>query len=141
MSVLKASGEKKKTKKNSSSSIATLYRFLIVFSDEYIRFRSKRYHPTTTITAMQPSGELFFYHINENLFFFGTWLTVIFFRHVLATFLRGLNKFTCRPTLMRLVSAPCGNTACTCGTTVDETMPPSGPMACTSCLTRETMAK
>lgn len=81
------------------------------------------------------------HHINENRFFFGTWLTEIFFRHVLATFLRGLNKFTCRPTLMRLVSAPCGNTACTCGTTVDDTMPPSGPMACTSCLTLDTMAK
>ncbi|KAF4523416.1 hypothetical protein B566_EDAN007888 [Ephemera danica] len=53
----------------------------------------------------------------------------------------GLKRFTWRPTLIFLVSAPWGNTACTWGTTLDDTIPPSGPMACTSCRTRETMAK
>jgi len=105
----------------------------------FIFFFSRRDTTTTATEIWSCKGCV--HHINENRFFFGTWLTEIFFRHVLATFLLGLNKFTCRPTLMRLVSAPCGNTACTCGTTVDETMPPSGPMACTSCLTLDTMAK
>ncbi len=35
-----------------------------------------------------------------------------------------LTLFTWSPTLIFLVSAPCGNTACTCGTTVLFTMPP-----------------
>lgn len=81
------------------------------------------------------------YHISEKRFFFGTWLTLIFFNLSDATPLRGLNRFTCRPTLIFFVRAPCGKTACTCGTTVLETMPPSGPMACTSCRMRDTTAK
>lgn len=48
---------------------------------------------------------------------------------------------TCRPTLIFLVSAPCGKTACTCGTTVLDTIPPSGPMAWTSWRMRDTTAK
>ena len=54
---------------------------------------------------------------------------------------RNLDRFTCSPTLIFLVRAPGGKTACTCGTTVDDTIPPSGPMACTSWRTRDTMAK
>lgn len=81
------------------------------------------------------------YQISRNRFFFGTWLTLIFRNFSGATPFRGLNRFTCRPTLIFLVRAPCGNTACTCGTTVLETIPPSGPMACTSWRMRETTAK
>lgn len=77
----------------------------------------------------------------KHLFFFGTWLTVIFRRSSFLTPRRGLNIFTCKPTLIFLVSAPCGNTACTCGTTVLDTIPPSGPIACTSCRMRDTTAK
>lgn len=79
--------------------------------------------------------------MRENLFFFGTWLTDILRSFCGATPLRGLKRFTCRPTLIFLVSAPWGKTACTWGTTVLETIPPSGPMACTSWRTRETTAK
>ena len=80
--------------------------------------------------------------MRENLFFLGTWLTVIFLKSPLAraAFL-GLNMFTWRPTLIFLVRAPWGKTACTCGTTVELTTPPSGPMACTSCLILVMMAK
>lgn len=42
---------------------------------------------------------------------------------------------------MRLVSAPSGNTAWTCGTTVLLRIPPSGPMRLLSCLIRDTTAK
>lgn len=48
---------------------------------------------------------------------------------------------TCRPTLIFLVRAACGKTACTCGTADDDTVPPSGPTAWTSCLMRDTTAK
>uniref|UniRef100_A0A182V3T4 Uncharacterized protein n=1 Tax=Anopheles merus TaxID=30066 RepID=A0A182V3T4_ANOME len=81
------------------------------------------------------------YQINEKRFFFGTWLTLIFRNFSGATPLRGLNRFTCSPTLIFFVSAPCGKTACTCGTTVLDTMPPSGPIACTSWRMREITAK
>ena len=69
------------------------------------------------------------------------WLTVIFFSIPADVPLRGLNKFTCSPTLIFFVRAPCGKTACTCGTTLDDTMPPSGPIACTSWRMRDTTAK
>jgi len=42
-------------------------------------------------------------------------------------------KPTWSPTRIFLVSAFGGNTACTWGTTQDETVPPSGPMPWTSC--------
>lgn len=48
---------------------------------------------------------------------------------------------TCSPTLILLVRAPSGNTACTCGTTVLLRIPPSGPIRLLSCLTRDTTAK
>lgn len=48
---------------------------------------------------------------------------------------------TWRPTRIRLVSAPSGKTACTCGTTVLLSTPPSGPMRLLSCLIRDTTAK
>lgn len=83
----------------------------------------------------------FIYQMSEKRFFFGKWLTLIFFNLSGATPLRGLNKFTCKPTLIFLVRAPCGNTACTWGTTVLDTMPPSGPIACTSWRMREITAK
>lgn len=82
-----------------------------------------------------------FHQISEKRFFFGTWLTLILRNFSGATPLRGLNRFTCKPTLIFLVRAPCGNTACTCGTTVLDTIPPSGPMACTSWRIRDTTAK
>lgn len=86
-------------------------------------------------------SHLLFYHISEKRFFFGTWLTVIF-RNLSAEIpFRGLNRFTCKPTFIFFVSAPCGNTAWTWGTTELETIPPSGPIACTSCRIRETTAK
>ena len=66
----------------------------------------------------------FCYQIKEKRFFFGKWFTVIFLSRPLGTFLRGLNMFTCRPTLIFLVRAPWGNTACTWGTTVLLTTPP-----------------
>ncbi len=57
------------------------------------------------------------YQMRQNRFFFGTWLTVIFLKRPLAMAdLRGRNMFTWRPTLIFLVSAPCGNIACTCNT-------------------------
>jgi uncharacterized membrane protein len=64
------------------------------------------------------------YQIKEKRFFFGKWLTVIFFSSPFGTPLRGLNIFTCRPTLIFFVRAPWGNTACTWGTTVLLTTPP-----------------
>jgi hypothetical protein len=55
--------------------------------------------------------------MRQNRFFLGTWLTVIFLKSPLAMAdLRGRNMFTWRPTLIFLVSAPCGNIACTCNT-------------------------
>lgn len=48
---------------------------------------------------------------------------------------------TWRPTRILLVSAPSGKTACTCGTTVLLSTPPSGPMRLLSCLMRDTTAK
>lgn len=63
-------------------------------------------------------------------FFLGMLLTLIFFIGPV-WFLRGLKRFTWSPTLIFLVRAPWGNTACTCGTTVDDTIPPSGPIAWT----------
>ncbi len=57
------------------------------------------------------------YQMRQNRFFLGTWLTVIFLKSPLAMAdLRGRNMFTWRPTLIFLVSAPCGNIACTCNT-------------------------
>lgn len=53
----------------------------------------------------------------------------------------GFIKFTWSPTLIFFVSAPSGKTACTCGTTVLDTIPPSGPIACTSCRILDTTAK
>ena len=66
----------------------------------------------------------FFHQIKEKRFFFGKWFTVIFFRRPLGTPFRGLNMFTWRPTLIFLVRAPWGKTACTWGTTVLLTTPP-----------------
>lgn len=63
-------------------------------------------------------------------FFLGMLLTLIFFMGPV-WFLRGLKRFTWSPTLIFLVRAPWGNTACTWGTTVEDTIPPSGPIACT----------
>ncbi|KYN35968.1 hypothetical protein ALC56_09759 [Trachymyrmex septentrionalis] len=54
---------------------------------------------------------------------------------------KGKRKNTCRPTLIFLVRAACGKTACTCGTADDDTVPPSGPTAWTSCRMRDTTAK
>lgn len=48
---------------------------------------------------------------------------------------------TCSPTRIRLVSAPSGNTAWTCGTSVLLSTPPSGPIRWLSCLMRDTTAK
>lgn len=73
---------------------------------------------------------LHLHQIRLNRFFLGMLLTLIFFMGPV-WFFRGLKRFTWSPTLIFLVSAPWGNTACTCGTTVDDTIPPSGPMACT----------
>jgi len=42
---------------------------------------------------------------------------------------------------MGLVSAVGGNTACTCGLTLDDMTPPSGPSNAVSCLIRVTTAK
>ena len=84
---------------------------------------------------------LHFYQMRQNLFFFGTWLTVIFFSNPDATPFRGRNIFTCSPTFIFFVSAPWGKTAWTWGTTVEFTTPPSGPIACTSCRIREMIAK
>lgn len=81
------------------------------------------------------------YQIKDHRFFFGMWLTVILRSFSNGTPLRGLNKFTCRPTLIFFVRAPSGKMAWTWGTTVLDTMPPSGPMACTSCRIRDTTAK
>lgn len=39
---------------------------------------------------------------------------------------------TCKPTFMRFVNALDGNNACTCGTTVEDITPPSGPTVCIS---------
>lgn len=50
-------------------------------------------------------------------------------------------ELTCNPTLIFLVRAFGGKTACTNGTAVLETVPPSGPIACTSWRTREMTAK
>ena len=70
-------------------------------------------------------GEFSIFHqIKEKRFFFGKWFTVIFLRRPLGTPFLGLNMFTWRPTLIFLVRAPCGNTACTWGTTVLLTTPP-----------------
>ena len=69
------------------------------------------------------------------------WLTVIFRSLSKGTPYLGLKRFTCRPTLIFFVSAPSGKIACTWGTTVLDTIPPSGPMACTSCRILDTTAK
>lgn len=52
-----------------------------------------------------------------------------------------LLSITCSPTLILLVRAPSGKTACTWGTTVLLRMPPSGPIRLLSCLMRDTTAK
>lgn len=49
--------------------------------------------------------------------------------------------FTWSPTLIFFVRAPSGNIACTWGTTVELTIPPSGPITWTSCRIRVIMAK
>lgn len=48
---------------------------------------------------------------------------------------------TCSPTLIFLVNDPSGNTACTWGTTVELSMPDSGPMVFVSWRMRVTTAK
>lgn len=50
-------------------------------------------------------------------------------------------SITCSPTLILLVRAPSGKTACTWGTTVLLRTPPSGPIRLLSCLMRDTTAK
>lgn len=87
------------------------------------------------------NNTVFFYQINDQRFFFGIWLTVILLSLSNDMPFRGFIKFTCNPTLIFFVSAPSGKTACTCGTTVLDTIPPSGPIAWTSCLTLDTTAK
>lgn len=42
---------------------------------------------------------------------------------------------------MRFVNELGGNNACTCGTTVEDMTPPSGPTGCTSCRNRVIIAK
>lgn len=42
---------------------------------------------------------------------------------------------------MRFVNALGGNNACTCGTTVEDMTPPSGPTGCTSCRNLVIIAK
>lgn len=78
------------------------------------------------------------YQIREKRFFFGMLLTIIF---LVGPDFPGRNLLTWRPTLIRLVRAPCGKTAWTWGTTVEDTIPPSGPTAWTSWRIRETRAK
>lgn len=81
------------------------------------------------------------HHTRDHLFFFGMWFTVILRNISNLIPFRGLKRFTWSPTLIFFVNAPCGNTAWTCGTTVLETIPPSGPMAWTSCLILDITAK
>lgn len=52
-----------------------------------------------------------------------------------------LMRITWSPTLILLVRAPSGKTACTWGTTVLLRIPPSGPIRLLSCLMRDTTAK
>ncbi|KAH9414596.1 hypothetical protein DERP_008792 [Dermatophagoides pteronyssinus] len=98
------------------------------------KHRKKNYNVCENFLQLQPN-QLF----QNDRFFTNFFLALTFSLSLSLSSLLLLP--TCNPTLIFLVNAPSGKIACTCGTTVELSIPPSGPIACTSCRIRVMIAK